>query len=90
MPSVMSESKPPQAPRTRTGTIFASGATPAMPSLLFAIAAMVPATWVPCQSEAVAFEPVKHWLSTVQLPASVGSESRPLPSLENADSAIKS
>ena len=38
----------PLSSRTRTGMIRASGATPAIPMPLLALAAIVPATCVPC------------------------------------------
>ena len=47
--SMVSALVEPHRPRTRTGTILASGATPATPFLLFVRAAIVPATWEPCQ-----------------------------------------
>ena len=44
MASMVSALVEPHRPRTRMGTILASGATPATPPLLFVCAAMVPAT----------------------------------------------
>ncbi len=58
--SAMSDVVPPQRPRTRTGSSRASKATPATPSALSARAAAMPATWVPCQLEALAGEPLPH------------------------------
>jgi putative ribonuclease E len=57
MESMMSVPAPPHRPMARTGTIAAPGATPATPIRLFALAAMMPATWVPCQEELVASDP---------------------------------
>ena len=44
IPSAISDVKPPHLPSTRTGTTFASYATPATPSPLLVTAATVPAT----------------------------------------------
>ena len=46
---MMSANSPPQRPSTRTGCTLAPKATPATPVPLLVSAAMVPATWVPCQ-----------------------------------------
>ena len=73
-PSAMSETYPrPSAPRTRACWIFASGATPAMPILLFVCAAAMPATCEPCHQDG---------RPGLQSPWSCGFASRPLPSRE--------
>ena len=49
IPFVMSAVRPALSSlSTRTGISFVSGATPAIPVWLFAVAAIVPATWLPC------------------------------------------
>ena len=75
MPSATSESDPPHAPSTRTGWILTSGAPPNTPIELFARAAIVPETCVPCQLE----WPVPH-----QSPGSEASGSRPSPSCDES------
>jgi hypothetical protein len=77
-------------PSTRTGTILAPYATPATPVLLFVAAAMVPATWVPCQLEFDAGSPAPHSPAAVQSPGSLASLSRPLPSFAMVVSEMKS
>ena len=57
MASAMSDSEPPHAPSTRTGTTLAPYATPATPLALLVSAATVPVTWVPCQLESEADDP---------------------------------
>ncbi len=59
------ESNPPQAPRTRTGTIFALGATPAMPSCVRDSAVSARHVGAVPVGGGRLPEPVKHWLSTV-------------------------
>ncbi len=91
MASTMSEVAPPHLPSTRTGWIFAPYAMPATPLALFVAAAMVPATWVPCQEELLALEPRPHSPSVAfQSPWSAGLLSRPLPSRASAELEMKS
>src|SRR4249920_1491411 len=81
MASAISEVVPPHSPSTRTGSTLALKATPATPLLLLVTAAMVPATWVPCQLESsatVVESPQSPVVS--QSPSSFGLASRPLPS----------
>ena len=51
MAAAMSEVHPPSIESTRIGWIWACGAAPMTPWALFPTAAIVPATWVPCQLE---------------------------------------
>ena len=89
MASAMSEREPPHLARTRTGTIFAFGATPATPVELPVTAATVPETCVPCQEElAAAVWP--HSPPAYQSPWSWALESRPLPSRAAVASETKS
>ncbi len=90
MASTMSEVVPPHLPSTRTGWIFALYAMPATPLALLVAAAMVPATWVPCQEEPLAVEPVPHSPAALQSPWSAGLLSRPLPSRAAVASEMKS
>src|SRR5690606_27772849 len=82
MPIAMSQSVPPHRPITRTGWIFASGATPAMPIPLLRAAATMPATWVPCHELAFgSLHPkCEHVEESRQSPGSDGLESHPSPS----------
>ena len=52
-----------------------------MPMPLFVAAPIKPATWVPCQLLELAGSPALHSFALVQSPGSVGSLSRPVPSL---------
>src|SRR5690606_7677723 len=88
--SAMSASVPPHLPRTRTCCTFAPNATPATPLLLLVTAAMVPATWVPCQLEFDAGQPAWHSFAAYQSPSSCGFASRPLPSRAVAELEMKS
>src|SRR4249919_2884533 len=89
MASEMSEMNPPHLPSTRSGSTLALNATPATPLALLVTAAIVPATWVPCQLELVL--PGKpHSESLLQSPGSFGSVSRPSPSLAENVSLMKS
>ncbi len=63
---------------------------PATPLPLFVTAAMVPATWVPCQEELLAGMPEPQSLALYQSPGSAGLLSRPSPSTETAVSPMKS
>ena len=54
MPSNTSASVPPHCPRTRTGRTFARQSTPAIPCPLLVLAAISPATKVPCHDDGVA------------------------------------
>src|SRR5687767_13516845 len=88
--SEMSFRVPPlHLPRTRTGISSAFGATPATPVMLSVTAAMVPATWVPCQLESTCAV-LPHVPAGVQLPSSCGLESRGLLSRAEAESVMKS
>ena len=87
--SAMSAIEPPHLPSTRTGWTLALNATPATPLLLFAIAATVPATCVPCQLEFDEYG-TPHSFVANQSPSSFGFESRPLPSRAVADDEMKS
>ena len=78
--SAISEMEPPPTPSTRTGEMRALNAVPATPLALLVSAATVPATWVPCQLD---------W-PLVESPGSLGSESRPPPSLATVVSLMKS
>jgi hypothetical protein len=89
MASAMSEVKPPHLPSTRTGRSLALRATPATPVRLSVSAAMVPATWVPCQLEAEGCG-LPHSPALNQSPSSLGFGSRPLPSRAVAASLMKS
>jgi hypothetical protein len=85
---------PPHLPSTRTGTTLASGAVPAMPRLLLVAPATRLAVAVPCQllEEAPQSEkvPVRVSASVTQSPGSLGSASRPLPSLATVALLTKS
>ncbi len=65
-------------------------AMPATPLPLLVAAAMVPATWVPCQEDVEAGSPAWHSFAAVQSPGSAGLLSRPLPSFPTAASEMKS
>ncbi len=88
--SATSSKVPPQRPSARTGTMRALGATPAIPSALFELAAMMPATWVPChelpKSNGFWHSPVPKSVS----PGSDASASRPSSSLAIQVSLIMS
>ena len=88
--SAMSEVYPPHLPSTRTGCTRALNAMPATPAALLVLAAIVPATWVPCQLESLAGSPTAHSPAATQSPGSEGSLSRAVPSLDTAVSMIMS
>jgi len=82
MPARMSESRPPHLPSTRTGSRRAPQVPPAMPALLLVLAAIMPATRVPCQELLLVSQLANsgRFLSAlvIQSPGSDGSGSRPL------------
>src|SRR5690554_1694383 len=78
MPAAMSCVVPPHLPSTRTCWTLTPRAFPTTP-LASLTAAIVPATWVPCQLEPPPPEPL-HSPGEVQSPWSLGFESRPSPS----------
>src|SRR5687768_8726525 len=92
--SRMSESKPPHLPSARTGKIHEFHVEPVIPSELFASAAMIPATRVPCHELLETEQPENcPWFDSccvTQSPASDASESRPPPSFAAAAFTIKS
>jgi hypothetical protein len=90
MPSAMSDAAPPHLPSTRTGRILALGATPVTPSALLPAAAMVPATWVPCQLLLAASSSAPHCLAVTLSPGSLALLSRPPPSPARVASVMKS
>ena len=90
MPSRMSSKVPPHFPSARTGSILAFQSRPAMPTPLSELAAMRPLTNVPWKKLGSAGAPSPHSLSPVPSPGSLGSESRPLPSLAITGSLMKS
>lgn len=90
--SMMSDDQPPQWPRARAMNTRDPPATPATPTPLFVRAAIVPATWVPCQLDGMNRW---YWLQVVsvaslQSPSSAGLASRPEPSRAMLGSVMKS
>ncbi len=82
MASLMSLVVPPHLPSTRTAWTLTSQFTPATPvALSVAPTPTVPATWVPCQLFGRAGCGKPHSLAAIASPGSVGSASRPSPSL---------
>ena len=85
MASAMLVRLPPHLPSTRTGRILASYATPGRPMLLSPTAAIRPAMAVPCHELEATVQPAKtgnaRSPAATQSPGSVGSGSRPSPSL---------
>ena len=95
MPSTMSATSAPHLPATRTGSTRPSRLTPATPSALSVSAATMPAMSVPChelfatsQFANSGFESFSAWVT--QSPGSLGSASRPSPSLANSTVETKS
>src|SRR5262245_52346866 len=82
IPSLMSAVVPPHLPSTRTACTFTFQFTPATPAPLLVLPTpTVPATCVPCQLLSSAGLPGSHSFSATASPGSVGSLSRPPPSL---------
>jgi hypothetical protein len=82
MASLISAMVPPHFPSTRTACKRTSQFTPATPVALFVPdTPTVPATWLPCQLSPDGGLPGKHSPAALASPVSVGSPSRPSPSL---------
>ena len=94
MPAWMSASVPKHLPSTRTGNTRTPGAAPAMPCPLLASAATKLAVDVPCQELLDTVQLLKACVRdsalVTQSPGSLGSASRPSPSLATALSLTKS
>ena len=90
----MSESVPKHLPSTRTGSTLTPGAAPAMPMPSLAAAPTRLAVLVPCQELFSTVQPlnlaVPASAAVTQSPGSLGSASRPSPSLATVASLTKS
>ena len=90
IPFAISCRLPPHFPKTRTGIILVLNDIPAPPILLFVNAAIVPATWVPCQELFCGANGHQKSLFETQSPGSLASASGPSPSLATLRFEIKS
>ena len=96
MPSTMSATSAPHLPATRTGSTRPFQLMPATPNALSVTAATMPAMSVPCH-ELLATSQLPNSVGLLflsacvtQSPGSLGSASRPLPSLANSTVETKS